>query len=246
MSPLTFNIANGKTTATHQAPLYCKEIWEYLLPHVLESTPPVLSAGKRCMDMGYSFVWMQGKNPHWICPNGMIVELEVRDNIPCLKGGSSDCQPKVASDMQPIPVAVHSRDDSGEEIDVDPLCEPVAAEVDTDDSAWESDEIADAPEAKRDLKAEAKTIEHLLNHKVKNPHCDSCNRSTMKNKRSMTGAFKDEPTAWGDLVTGDHLDSKRRSMIGFSGKRRLLLSLTFSLGFATSTLLLQRTLLTPP
>jgi hypothetical protein len=210
------------------------------LPHVLESTPPVLSVGKRCMEMGYSFVWMNNMNPYFIGPDGMIVELEIRGNIPYLKGGSELCQPKEASDTQHVPVAVHSHSVPGEEVVGDPPSVPEAVEVDADDSAWESDEIEEDPEPKRDLKAEAKTLEHLLDHKVKNPHCDSCNRSTMKNKRSMTGAFKDEPTAWGDLVTGDHLDSKRKSMIGFSGKRRLLLSSIFTPDCATSTLLLQK------
>ncbi len=41
----------------------------------------------------------------------------------------------------------------------------------------------------------------------------------MKNKKSMRGAFKLDPTAWGDLVTGDHLDSKHRAMVGFSGEK---------------------------
>ena len=41
----------------------------------------------------------------------------------------------------------------------------------------------------------------------------------MKNKRSKTGAFKREYKKWGDLVTGDHLDSKRKQMIGFSGEK---------------------------
>ena len=212
--------------------------------HVLESTPPVLSVGKRCMDMGYSFVWLQGKNPYFMCPDGKIVELRVRDNIPYLMGGSDDCQPKDADTTQSIPFAVGPLDVPEVVDEVDPLSEPAAAEVDTDDSAWESEEVDDAPDPKRDLKAEAKSIEHLLDHKVKNPHCDSCNRSTMKNKKSMKGAFKDDPTVWGELVTGDHLDSKRRSMIGFSGKKRLLLSLMFSLDFATFTRHCRKILLT--
>ncbi len=218
LTPLTFNTANGKTKATQQAQLYCKELKEHLQPHVLESTPPVLSVGKRCMDMGYSFVWLQGRNPYFICPDGKIVELRVRDNIPYLMTGNEDCQPKDADNTQSIPCAVSPLAFPGVD-DAAPPGEPEAAEVDTDDSAWESEEVDEAPNPKRDLKAEAKSIEHLLDHKVKNPHCDSCNRSTMKNKKSMRGAFKDEPTVWGELVTGDHLDSKRKNMVGFSGEK---------------------------
>ena len=54
--PLTFNTANGKTKTTEQAPLYCAELDEELLPYILGSTPAVLSVGKRCMHMRYSFI----------------------------------------------------------------------------------------------------------------------------------------------------------------------------------------------
>ncbi len=52
---LTFNTANGKTVAQEQASYQSTELNEEIDAYVLESTPAVISVGKRCMDMGYRF-----------------------------------------------------------------------------------------------------------------------------------------------------------------------------------------------
>jgi hypothetical protein len=189
-SPLTFNTANGKTTAKELAPLYCSELKEELLPHVLESTPPVLSVGRRCMEMGYSFVWLSDQDPYFVCPDGMIVELEVRDNIPYLQAGSKDAAPKLAVATQSVPCAASPNAEVGEDAAAIDPGGPSDADHDSDGLADDSEEFEDAPNPKRDLKAEAMSIEHRLHHRVKNPHCDACNRSTMKNKKSHMGGFQ--------------------------------------------------------
>ena len=50
--------------------------------HILEDTPSVMSMGKRCIDLGYSFIWPSGKTPYMIDSNGDIIEMTVRDYIP--------------------------------------------------------------------------------------------------------------------------------------------------------------------
>ena len=105
LSPLTFNTANGKTEATQQAKLHCSELKENISPYVLDSTPPVLSVGRRCMEMGYSFVWLADQDPYFVCPDGSIVEFEVGDNIPYLRAGSRGCAPKASSNTQSVPCA---------------------------------------------------------------------------------------------------------------------------------------------
>ena len=65
----------------------------------------------------------------------MIVELEVRDNIPYLKVGSEDCRPKVASNTHSIPCAVNALDVPEVDSGVETHSEPVATAVDTDGSA---------------------------------------------------------------------------------------------------------------
>ena len=56
------------------------------------------------------------------------------------------------------------------------------------------------------LKAEAKTISHLLTHRNRNPYCQSCVRAKMKHFRTRREAFKRELKKWGDLITFDFAD----------------------------------------
>ena len=54
------------------------------MPLLLESSPPVLSVGKRCMEEGYSFHWPSGHNPYLISPDGKRHDLEVDNVVPYL------------------------------------------------------------------------------------------------------------------------------------------------------------------
>ena len=103
--PLTFNTANGKTKATEQAPLYCAELDENLLACVLGCTFGVLSVGKRCMHLGYSFIWLAGQKPYFVTPGGTIVHLEVKDDIPYIRVGSAECAPQDAAGTRRVPCA---------------------------------------------------------------------------------------------------------------------------------------------
>ena len=51
-------------------------------PYLLESTPPVMSVGVKCMDEGYDFVWRAGKEPYFQKPDGVRIKLTVRDYAP--------------------------------------------------------------------------------------------------------------------------------------------------------------------
>ena len=59
-------------------------------PLVLNSTPPVLSVGKRCMDEGYSFIWNAGSTPYLVDQQGRKHFLAVRDYVPYLKDGPEE------------------------------------------------------------------------------------------------------------------------------------------------------------
>ena len=52
----------------------------------MQSSPPVLSVGIRCIDEGFNFVWRGSKNekPYMVRPDGKSIELEVRDYVPYL------------------------------------------------------------------------------------------------------------------------------------------------------------------
>ena len=40
------------------------------------------------------------------------------------------------------------------------------------------------------LKAEARTIQHLLTHRYKNPYCESCIRAKMRHYKTHRGALR--------------------------------------------------------
>ncbi|WP_288993358.1 dUTP diphosphatase [uncultured Marinobacter sp.] len=62
---------------------------ETVNPYILGDTPAVLSVGRRCRKLGYSFLWINGYKPLFVknLPNGTIsaVCLEVIGDIPYLK-----------------------------------------------------------------------------------------------------------------------------------------------------------------
>jgi len=91
-------------------------------------------------------------------------------------------------------------------------------EIDDQDVGDEDDEdIVDVDEedgeprlSKRGaLKGEAKTKEHLLTHRFKNPYCESCVRAKVKHRKTFRGAFPRKLTKFGDLVTFDYVDNRQ-------------------------------------
>ena len=81
--------------------------------------------------------------------------------------------------------------------------EPEADEEEDDADDFEVDVVdGESKTARRGtLKAEAKTIEHLLTHRYKNPYCESCMRANVKHFKTHRGAFKRKLKAFGKLVT---------------------------------------------
>ena len=220
--PLTFSTANGQTHATLCLPLHLSALGEDIEPYVLDSTPAVLSVGKRCRKMGYSFIWLAGKSPVFITPSLKAVVLEIVDDIPYLRPGNDgksideikdlyeQCGIKVNCD--PFFLKCHhgtsGMNDSMNEIKNNHFSEAVPAEEDGEteegpgngaDQDGESDTVEtvgeppagegespkedelppkeDTPSNKRprrDLVAEALTLEHHCRHKPYNKHCPGC------------------------------------------------------------------------
>ena len=69
-----------------------QELDENITPYVLENTPPVLTVGYRCMEMGYTFMWPTAQEPYFIRPDGVVIRLTVEDYIPYLVPNSSHCK----------------------------------------------------------------------------------------------------------------------------------------------------------
>ena len=79
---VNFHTANGVTCSTKRSSIKFEAFSEPAEAHILEDTPSVLSMGKRCVDLGYSFVWPTGRTPFMLDPNGNIIEMTVKDYIP--------------------------------------------------------------------------------------------------------------------------------------------------------------------
>jgi hypothetical protein len=86
---IAFATANGKIATDVVAPMFCEELKDMMEPLVLPDTPAVLSIGRRCMQMGYGFYWHPGQNPFLVTPDGSVIPLLVRKDIPYLAVGAS-------------------------------------------------------------------------------------------------------------------------------------------------------------
>ena len=107
------------------APLNLDEV---IKTHVLESTPSIISVGKRCMDMGYSFAWTAGCKPTLTCPSGRTVALDVINNVPYLPHGDTQFVSPTLDDAEPLPaMPAPSVAYRGLEASEVPLCKPVLA-----------------------------------------------------------------------------------------------------------------------
>ena len=86
---LWLKTANGLTAAKRQVTFKLKCLRGGLAnPVLLKSTPPVLSIGYRCMELGYHFEWPPYTSPFFILPDGFKVTLEVKDWVPYISSKS--------------------------------------------------------------------------------------------------------------------------------------------------------------
>ena len=67
--PIAIITANGHSSSNLQAKVYNDTLSCRFDPYLLESTPPVMSVGMRCVDQGYDFIWRSGKSPYFRKPD---------------------------------------------------------------------------------------------------------------------------------------------------------------------------------
>jgi hypothetical protein len=153
------------------------------------------------MERGYDFIWKAGEKPYLVPPSGRRMMLDVINNVPYLPVCSSTAC-AVASISQPEQTcfgsdSCYSIDDLSIDWGSDIDCSPAASD----------DEAGADNRAVRDLKAEAKSLRHLMTHLPKNPYCDSCQRAKMVNVHHKQGGGVDkfEATEFGEHITGDTL-----------------------------------------
>jgi len=81
-----------------------------------------------------------------------------------------------------------------------------------DDEIPETEDEEQAARDRRDLKAEADSLQHLLTHFPKNPHCKTCQvtKSQRKQCRNKSHLIKHKDAmlrAFGDAITADHISA---------------------------------------
>jgi hypothetical protein len=76
--------ANGSAFAEQEILLKPTAMKEIVKPFVLGDSPPVLSVGWRCMELGYDFWWPAFQRPIITTPGGQTLTLEVDDYFPFL------------------------------------------------------------------------------------------------------------------------------------------------------------------
>jgi len=89
----------------------------------------------------------------------------------------------------------------------------------------DEDEDVD-PDIRRDLKAEAITLKHLMTHLPKNKYCPYCRWAKAIAKHARKRGHRREeglPKLFGQLVTGDHWLSKDGRSLGLNGEKFALL-----------------------
>ena len=235
---MVFMTANGITETRTITDCSVDSFEEDPKPFVLDQTPAVFSVGMRCMKQGYTFVWPPEKQPFMINKDGMRIDLHSRDDIPYLipGEGSEPHKERLAADIhnlinQKVLVAdvpaVAGEDGGGDDAAgevIDGNDGEVADEEGEDDGMIEVDIHEGEPRLAKPgaLKAEAKTIAHLLTHRYKNPYCQSCIRAKMKHFKTYRGAFKRKLKKWGDLVTFDFADLERNSYLNACDDKELL------------------------
>ncbi|CAE7806513.1 JNK [Symbiodinium sp. CCMP2592] len=87
---------------------------ELIEAYVLESTPSLLSLGKRCKELGYRFIWEPFCDPIFFDPKGRQLKIDVINNIPYLAPSETEVVagrpdlPRVYPAL-PAPIIIHEK-----------------------------------------------------------------------------------------------------------------------------------------
>ena len=142
-----------------------------VLVHVLENSPPALSAGRLCRENGCGLEWSTGGDIARLHPpQGEPVELDIIGDCPQMDSESTS-----APDSAAVPFTEGGSEASGEDGGVvpdSPIPPPAEAPPSADDVPPPPDPPADADirESKEArLRNEAKSLLHRMTHLPKNP-----------------------------------------------------------------------------
>jgi hypothetical protein len=73
--------ANGRTVVEEEILMQCAALRTHVSPLLLNSSPAVLSVGRRCVEDGFSFHWPAGGTPTLTAPDGTVHKLVVESPL---------------------------------------------------------------------------------------------------------------------------------------------------------------------
>ena len=156
----------------------------------MKDSPPVLSIGRRCMQDGWSFVWEAEEAPYVILPSGKIITCIVEGNVPCLPHRPLPVAavPRTTNQRAapgcvraPLPALAGGGDAPANAKSVSGVATP-GLEVEEAAEAEEQEEVA--AEAPSGTAVDPTSLEHLLTHLPKHPHCSACQRAKLVKKHA--------------------------------------------------------------
>ena len=102
--PILLATANGLVDGDKVVSQQIGELLEVAEPYVLDSTPDVLSIGRRCVEDGYEFHWgPYSLDPAITTPEGKVVQLISRDCCPYLDDYEPNYCPAVSAVTASVP-----------------------------------------------------------------------------------------------------------------------------------------------
>ena len=169
---LHYQTAAGLTPVDRAIKLWSKALYCDVDAVILADTPAVLSVGKRCMDMGFSFHWPNKEFPYFIRPDGRTILCIVEDYVPyvietegvvCPNQGtsSSSCSREQSRDDDSNQPARTTADESEGAQEVPGHMEPINEHEPVQAA---SDREVRNPDNVTLMEIEAQSLHHLLTH----------------------------------------------------------------------------------
>lgn len=182
---LVLGTANGALPVKEAVSIQVGPLGEVIHAYSLADTPHVLTLGRRCRELGYSFWWPPyADSPQFWLPEyrrGHKVDIETIDNVPYV------VEYELAPNEPTLAAAVTASSDLAPE-DISPW-------PSESDSGQPESDTADGDE---DPSSPACTgFLHSLTHFPKDPNCDVCIKAACQRRRKIKGGL-----AMGDASSG--------------------------------------------
>ena len=210
---IKLSTANGPMIVNEELPIHVSSLDEKTKAVILPDTPAVLSVGLLCVESGYRFEWpAYSKEPFMVTPEGYKLVFYVKGHVPYLDA-TSDAFPVRRHRGKGPPTEDDSERGPPPDLSggVDNFIPPVPPPVG----------------GRRDLKAMAESVQHLMTHWPKNPYCKTCQLAKLLRIQHRRGAMKRSdrrrPTRFGDLSMLDHLISRKDNAIGLGNKKNCVM-----------------------